>query len=254
MRFNFSITLFVLAIIVFASACKHTVGDLNPSTGTGGGNGGTGGGTGGGGGGGTGGGNTGTTCDPNKIYFQQQILPILISNCAMSGCHDAASHQDGVVLTTYESVMATADVRPGRPDDSDLYEMITETDPDDRMPPPPRTPLSATQILMVRQWIEQGALNLSCQNSTCDTTSATFTLVRAIISNKCQGCHSGTAAAGGIDLSTYNGVKAKVNDGRLWGAINHLPGYSPMPKNGNKLSDCEITQVRKWIEAGSPNN
>jgi mono/diheme cytochrome c family protein len=97
-------------------------------------------------------------------------------------------------------------------------------------------------------------VNLTCQ-SLCDTTNFIFNaVIKPLITDKCQGCHSGTAASGGIDLSTYNGIKAKVTDGRLWGSINHLPGYSPMPKNGNKLSDCEIKQIRKWIEAGSPNN
>ena len=225
-------------------ACRHRIEDLNdPGNPAGGGTGGV---------PGTGGGTT--PCDPSKIYFQQQVLPILVSNCAMSGCHDDASHQDGVVLTSYEKVMNTADIRPGRPGDSELYERITDNDPGDRMPPPPQAPLSAQQIQTIRQWIEQGALNLSCQNM-CDSTSFSYSgSIRAIISNKCQGCHSGATPQGGIDLSTYNGIKAKVTDGRLWGAINHLPGYSPMPRNGAKLSDCEIAQFRKWIEAGSPNN
>ena len=56
-------------------------------------------------------GDTTTSCDPNKIYFQQQVLPILVSNCAKSGCHDNASHQDGVILTSYSSVITTADVQ-----------------------------------------------------------------------------------------------------------------------------------------------
>ncbi|HPG11952.1 MAG TPA: c-type cytochrome, partial [Chitinophagaceae bacterium] len=193
-------------------------------------------------------------CDPDKVYFEQQVLPILISNCAMSGCHDNASHQDGVILTSYQTVMATADVRPGRPENSDLYEVIIDTDLEDRMPRPPQAPLQQDQIALIRKWIEQGALDLTC-NSGCDTTQFTYTAtIKPIIVNYCQGCHNGTAAQGGIDLSTYNGVKTKIDDGRLWGAINHLPGYSPMPKNGNKLADCEITQIRKWIEAGSPNN
>ena len=75
-----------------------------------------------------------------------------------------------------------------------------------------------------------------------------------MIQNKCQGCHSGTNAQGGIDLSTYTLLKAKVTDGKLWGSINQLPGYSAMPKNGTKLSDCEIKQFQKWIAAGAPNN
>jgi len=27
-----------------------------------------------------------------------------------------------------------------------------------------------------------------------------------------------------------------------------------MPQNGNKLSDCNITKIEKWITAGAPNN
>jgi hypothetical protein len=172
----------------------------------------------------------------------------------MSGCHDDASHQDGVVLTSYAKVMATADVRPGRPDNSDLYEVLIETDPDDRMPRPPRAPLSSAQIGLIRNWIQQGALDLSCQNA-CDTTVFSYAaVIKPIITTNCQGCHSGTAASAGIDLSTYNGLKAKVTDGRLWGAINHMAGFSAMPKNGPKLSDCDITKIRKWINSGSPNN
>ena len=237
-RKSFGPLLFLAAGFIFIISCKHRIEDLPPP--------------GGGAGGGTGG-NT-TPCDPSKIYFQQQVLPILISNCALSGCHDVASHEDGVVLTSYLEVMRTGDIRPGRPFDSKLYEKIIESNPGDLMPPPPRNPLSAQQILVIRQWMEQGALNLVCENM-CDSNSFTFNnAIRPIISNKCQGCHSGSAPQGGIDLSTYTGLKAKVTDGTLWGSINHLPGFSPMPKNGTKLSDCEISQFRKWIAAGAPNN
>jgi uncharacterized membrane protein len=235
--------------ILMLFSCKHDVQGLSAENGGNTGGGGTGGGTGNGGGGST------NNCDPAKIYFQQQVLPILLSNCTMSGCHDDASHQDGVILTSYEKVIATADIRPGRPSDSDLYEVLVETDPDKKMPRPPRTPLTQQQVQIIYQWIQQGAQYLSCQTSSCDTSAITFSAtIRNIISNKCQGCHSGTGASGGIDLSSYSGVKAKVTDGRLWGAINHQPGFSPMPKNGAKLNDCEISQIRKWIDAGSPNN
>jgi hypothetical protein len=42
--------------------------------------------------------------------------------------------------------------------------------------------------------------------------------------------------------------------GKFWGSINHLPGFSAMPKNGTMLSPCEIGQVKRWIAAGAPNN
>jgi mono/diheme cytochrome c family protein len=122
------------------------------------------------------------------------------------------------------------------------------------MPRPPRAPLSNAQITAIRRWIEQGALNLSCQNA-CDTSSYSYTaVIKPIITTNCQGCHSSTAASGGIDLSTYNGLKAKITDGRLWGSVNHYTGFSPMPKNAAKLSDCDLTKIRMWIDSGSPNN
>ncbi len=229
----------VISIITVLS-CKHEILNPNPP----------------GGGGGTGGGGTGPTtppCSTDTVYFTQQVLPILISNCSMSGCHDVASHQDGVVLTTYEKIMSTAEVRPGNPNDSELYEVLVENDPDDRMPYN-RPPLPQDQIALIRKWIQQGAKNNSCVNA-CDTTNVTYTAtIKTLIAGKCQGCHSGSAPQGGIDLSTHTGLKAKVTDGRLWGAINHASGFSPMPKNGNKLSDCEISQIRIWIDKGSPNN
>lgn len=196
-------------------------------------------------------GNPGTPCDPSKVYFQQQVLPILISNCAKSGCHDNASHQDGVVLTSYNSVMTTGDVRPGRPDNSEIWEKIA----DGEMPPAGNTPLTQTQKNLIYNWIVQGAQNLVCENACGDTVNVTYSVsVKNIITNKCQGCHSGATPQGGIDLSTYNGLKAKVNDGRLWGAVNHSAGFSAMPKGGNKLSVCELAMIQKWISQGAPNN
>jgi hypothetical protein len=194
-------------------------------------------------------------CSPDTVYFQQQVLPLLVSNCAMSGCHDVATHEEGVILTDYNSIMNTGDVRPYYPNNSEIYEKIMDNDDDDRMPPPPRSPLTTQQKETIRKWIAQGAKNNSCISASCDTANITFQLsVQPIVQAKCQGCHSSSAPQGGIDLSTYAGVKAKVTDGRLWGAINHLAGFSPMPKNGNKLSDCEIATFRKWIEGGAPNN
>jgi uncharacterized membrane protein len=237
------LTFLFFALSIMIVSCRHKLDGINTVN-----NGNA------GGSGGSNGGGPGQTCDPAKIYFQQQVLPILVSNCAMSGCHDESSHQDGVVLTTYEKVMSTAGIRPGRPNDSELYERINDNDPDDRMPQPPRSPLTSEQKQIIFQWISQGAQNLSCQNL-CDSNSYTYAgAIKTLITNKCQGCHSGAAASAGIDLGTYAGLKSKVTDGRLWGAINHTAGYSAMPKNGAKLSDCEISQIGKWIEAGSPNN
>ena len=233
-----------LALAAFVLSCKHEIpGNGQP-------------------GGGGNGGNppplplpTGQTCSPDTVYFQQQVLPILVSNCSLSGCHDAASRQDGVVLTNYQSVISTGDVRAYNPGASEIWEKINDADPDDRMPPPPRAPLTAEQKNLIYKWIMQGAKNNSCQSATCDSTNVTYSgSIRSIVAGKCQGCHSSASPSGGYDLSQYTVMKARVTDGKLWGAINHLPGYSPMPRNGSKLTDCEIAQFRKWIADGAPNN
>jgi len=220
--------------LLFIFSCKHPYGELSDTA--------------------TQVGDTTTPCDATKIYFQQQVLPILVSNCAMSGCHDDATHKEGIVLTSYSKVISTGGVGAGNPGNSKLYEVLVTTSSDDRMPRPPQSPLSSQQIQIIYNWIQQGAQNLVCENM-CDSSLFTYNgAIRPLIQNKCQGCHSGTNAQGGIDISTYTLLKAKVTDGKLWGSINQLPGFSAMPKNGAKLSDCEITQFQKWIAAGSPNN
>ncbi len=196
----------------------------------------------------------GHPCDPDTIYFERDLLPILQSACAQPGCHDAITQQDGVRLTDYASVMATGKIKPGDPEDSELYEVITDPDPDKRMPPPPNSTLPADQIAMVEKWIQQGAQNLFCDDEECDTTNVTYsTVVEQIINQHCYGCHNNGNPLGGLSLEGYDKVVSIANDGRLMGTITHEPGYPAMPKNGMKLSDCKILLIETWINNGLPN-
>lgn len=90
----------------------------------------------------------------------------------------------------------------------------------------------------------------------CDTTNVTYSItIRGIINNYgCLTCHSGPTPTGSFKLETYENVKAKVDDGRLLGAINHWPGFIPMPQDRPKMSDCDISKVEAWVKAGAPNN
>lgn len=191
-------------------------------------------------------------CSPDSVYFVNDVMPIIASNCAMSGCHDAITRAEGVVLINYATVMEY--VRAGRATSSELYEVIVTTNPDKRMPPPPRSSLTAAQIAKNQKWINQGAKNNSCIGS-CDTTQFTYAaVIKPIMDNKCAGCHKAGNLGGNVDVSNYNGTKVVALNGKLLGSISHQTGFSPMPKNSAKLSDCEITQVRRWIAAGSLNN
>jgi hypothetical protein len=194
-------------------------------------------------------------CDPDSVYFTNEVLPIFVSNCAKSGCHDASTAQNGVVLDSYNNIVNTGDVRPGDPSDSEVYEMITETDPDDRMPPPPNTPLTSDQIALIRKWIMQGAKNLTCTSDACDTSNVTFSAsIKPLLQNKCVGCHSGSTPSGGHDFTTHAGVQPVAQSGRLYGAVNHMSGFVPMPQGGTKLANCDIRKIKIWIDAGAQNN
>ncbi len=248
-------TLIVLAFTGFSiQSCKHEViempddiadNDNNTDTTTT-------------GGGGTGGGTIiEDPCDPDTIYFQNDVLPILISNCAISGCLDPETAKNGIILSTYEYVMSSSSdedlVVPGNAEESEMIEKITEEDLEDRMPPPPYPPLSSEEINTLITWIEQGALNNSCGGD-CDTTNVTYSeTISNIITTYCLGCH-GATASGGINLSTYEGVADVAADGSLYGAVSHQPGYTAMPLGGSMLPDCDIEQIRIWVENGFPND
>lgn len=194
------------------------------------------------------------TCDPFVVYFQQDVLPLLISNCAIPGCHSSNNPADGIDLTSYQSMMAADVVRPFDLD-RDLYEAITDNDPDNRMPRPPAPPLTPEQIDMIETWIMQGAQNNSCLSAGCDTLNVTYSgTIVPLVQQRCQGCHSGASPQGGLNLTSWNVLNALANDGRLAGSVDHAPGAIPMPPSGPKLPDCNIRQFMIWIDSGAPNN
>jgi Planctomycete cytochrome C len=92
-------------------------------------------------------------------------------------------------------------------------------------------------------------------DTACDTAAVKYsTSVLPILSSNCISCHGGATPSAAIRLDTYAGVKQQADNGRLWGAVSHSPNYSPMPKNSNKLSSCNLEKIRIWITAGAPNN
>jgi len=200
-------------------------------------------------------GEEGIPCDPDTIYFVNEILPLLQSSCGTSGCHDPATAEDGVILTNYADIIQTGKIKPYDPGDSEIYEKIMEDEPDERMPPPPKSPLTAEQKNMIYEWIRQGAKNNYCDELNCDTVNVTYSgTVWPIIQNNCTGCHSGSTPSGNIRLESYSNVRTMAASGDLMGVITHSQGFIPMPQNGNKLSECKIIQTQKWIDDGMPDN
>ena len=91
---------------------------------------------------------------------------------------------------------------------------------------------------------------------TCVTTNMKYsTDIAPIIRGNCFACHSNASASiSGFSLEGHSNLKAKVDEGRLVGAITHASGFAAMPQGGAKLSDCNINKIIAWVNAGAPNN
>lgn len=88
----------------------------------------------------------------------------------------------------------------------------------------------------------------------CDTSNVTYSsYIKPLVDSRCTSCHSGGSPSGGIDLTTYAGIKTQVDNGKFYGAIAQLDGFIPMPQ-GDRLSDCDISKVKIWVDKGAQQN
>lgn len=194
----------------------------------------------------------------NPVCFEDDVLPIYQSYCAKSGCHNTASHQEGYVFASYDNITSQG-ITPGNAGTSLVYTVLNATG-DSRMPPADNPSLSDEQKVLIRRWINQGAANTTGCGASCDSSSSSLTYnadIKPILAKYCTGCHGGAAPQGDFVLDTYTSVKEFVDGDpeTFMGTINQEPGYIAMPKTpAAKLSDCNIAKIRKWIEAGAPEN
>jgi hypothetical protein len=183
--------------------------------------------------------------------FSRDILPVLVSRCASTGCHDAITHEERYVFSSYSTTMTA--VTPGNPNDSKLYEVIKLATGEEKMPPAGSPQLTVAEIDSIAAWISYGALNQFC-GETCDTINpVTFSgTIWPVLQTSCTGCHSGAAPSGGVLLANYNNVAAIATNGTLINALkgNGVPGMPP----GGSFSVCRIRQFEIWINNGYLNN
>ena len=193
-------------------------------------------------------GGVGIPCNADTAYFTD-ILPIFVSNCASSGCHNSGSRRSGYELDSYTTIISRG-LSAGSANSSSVYTAMGRS-----MPPSGNMP--SVQIALVKKWIDQGAKNNSCNPNynSCDTTNVKFsTYISPLIQTQCQGCHNASNKSGNISLSNYTEIKASVSSGRFWGSMAQIVGYSAMPQGGTKLSTCDLNKVNTWIRGGALNN
>ncbi|MFN3404706.1 MAG: hypothetical protein ACK40G_11460 [Cytophagaceae bacterium] len=79
--------------------------------------------------------------------------------------------------------------------------------------------------------------------------------IKPIIQTNCYPCHGEAnyqTMTPGINLEDFNNFKTYAELVVL--AINHSPGITPMPKDGNKLNSCEIRKIEAWVNQGKKDN
>jgi uncharacterized membrane protein len=95
--------------------------------------------------------------DQQQVCFKEQVLPIFQNSCAVSGCHDTKTAEEGYVFTDYENIMKS--ITAGNAQKSKAYKAITST----YEVMPPNNPLPENMRTIIRLWIEQGAKE-TCNN------------------------------------------------------------------------------------------
>ncbi len=130
---------------------------------------------------GAGGGQSGAggSAAPGAPKFSSQVAPILKTNCALAGCHDAIKKEHGLDYSAAPAEVygmlvnriaadhcngdaAVTRVMPGQPQNSYLMMLLDDIgrcDEVPRMPPSPRLPLTPTELQLIRDWITAGAKN-----------------------------------------------------------------------------------------------
>ena len=151
------------------------------------------------------------------IDYYTQIQPIFSDNCG--GCHTAYS-QGGLNLSSYDQLMDGGDsgdaVIAGDYQSSILYDRITRDDSESGDMPPSGS-LTSSEIDLIAQWINEGALEqsfediLGCMDplayNCSDNDSYIFQVGATDYDNTCDTCSSGVPCDG-----FYN-PEATVDDG-----------------------------------------
>ena len=98
---------------------------------------------------------------PEVVEFNRDVRPILSDNCFFCHGPDKNKREADLRLDTIEGLHGhdgtAGALVPGKPDDSTLYQRITSSDEEQKMPPTESgKSLSERDIQMLRKWIEQG--------------------------------------------------------------------------------------------------
>ncbi len=97
----------------------------------------------------------------NDLTYTDDILPILTTGCAVSGCHNSSSMEQGLDLSSYQTMMEGGDhgsvVIPGSAKYSPLIQRVSLSDTSSSRMPFNQDPLDDAIISRLTKWIDDGA-------------------------------------------------------------------------------------------------
>jgi mono/diheme cytochrome c family protein len=195
-----------------------------------------------------------------NIDFRTQIQPIFSASCVK--CHSGASAGGGLSLDSAAALArggaSGAAVTAGDPARSLLYQRITATDAQSRMPMGGPA-LPAQSVALIRAWIEQGAPGLPI----APAAAVDFVRdVRPIFQANCYACHSGSQPKSQLRLdqkaaAMKGGASGPViapgnsRDSRLIHRVLGMDGAARMPFGRPPLAEKEIAVLKAWIDQGA---
>ena len=202
--------------------------------------------------------------DLNPVCFETQIKPLIQNSCAVSGCHDASTAEEGYNFSSYEGIVAA--VKPGNARQSELYRVLTAVYGEMM---PPQHPLSENDRNLIKIWIEQGAKNTTCDNlsgipgQTRDTVCFNLDIL-PLLNSSCAtaGCHDNTTAKEGYRMTSYTNIaqntslvkKGNYLDSKLYKVIVDNGEDRMPPAPASRLTLDQIEKIKIWISQGAINS
>jgi len=204
------------------------------------------------------------TLDP--ICFDTQVMPILETSCLK--CHDGST--EGFSMSNYTDVMNY--VTAGNPRKSKLYQVITDVNSLNMMPPD--HPVSQENRTIIEIWIAQGAQNKICKIDTAgggggggETKSCSDSVYFAqrilpLITSNCAWCHDGKSHGEEenlFHLDSYETIIQYVNtsnpsSSKLYQVLS-ASGEDVMPPPPNPtVNNADKQMLLTWITEGAMNN
>ena len=205
------------------------------------------------------------------VDFHRDVRPVLAQACF--ACHGPAeATRQGELRLDTDDFIGTA-VLPGDAEGSPLFQRLTTDAPIGRMPPlsSGRT-LTAEQVELVRQWIDEGAhrgSDLAVDAGSDEATGRTVDFgreVRPLLAENCFACHGpdeqGRQAGLRLDVEegafldrgVFGGPAVVAGDAAGSLLVHRVSADDPsrrMPRGAEALSDSEVETLRLWIDQGA---